>query len=157
MRLWARRRKDLTVAYPGGQPPARVILERARRLHGEIYASKVACLLEASSPLGRGCARKDWLKSCWATFAAWTPSWRSSRSAWRRGGGVRDHHDQDLRRGPVVAAILSASRGRRPLPKGPLRRVQRHCPIEVSSGPKEDLPALDEGEPPVEPRLHMAP
>jgi len=80
MRLWARRRKDLTSAR------TRV----ANRLHavvlelvpggyvGEMYASKVARLLDAFEPwaLSPRHARSS-PKSCWGTSSAWTPSWPS--------------------------------------------------------------------------------
>ena len=62
MRLWARRRKELTSsAHPGGQPPPRRHLgARPGGYAGEIYASKVARLLEALEPAGAvAAARKE--------------------------------------------------------------------------------------------------
>ncbi len=62
MRLWARRRKDLTSARTRVANRLRaVVLELVPGGYsGEIYASKVACLLEAYEPVGAvAAARKD--------------------------------------------------------------------------------------------------
>ena len=158
MRLWARRRKDLTSAR------TRV----ANRLHavilelvpggyaGEIYASQ-------SGAPARGA--------------------RAGRRRRRRPEELAEELLGDLRRldgqlnelkerlaavvaasgttttkifgvGPVVAAITVGLTGDvRPLRRqGPLRRVQRHRPDRGLLGREEDLPPVHEGQPPAEPR-----
>ena len=75
MRLWARRRKDLTSARTRVANRLRaVILELvAGGYSGEIYASKVARLLEAFEPVGAvAAARKELAEELLGTSAAWT-------------------------------------------------------------------------------------
>lgn len=87
MKLWARRRKFLTISR------TRV----ANRLHavilelvpggymGEIYANKVERLLESWSPPARSPMQgRSSPLSSWPTSAGWTPSWPRCVSAWRR-------------------------------------------------------------------------
>ncbi len=102
MRLWARRRKDLTSAR------TRV----ANRLHavilelvpggyaGEIYASKVERLLEAFGPAGAvAAARKELAEELLGDLRRLdSPAGRAQGAPGCRRDGLRDHHDQDLRR-----------------------------------------------------------
>ena len=147
MRLWARRRKDLTSSR------TRV----ANRLHavilelvpggytGEIYASKVARLLEAFEPAGAvAAARKELAEELLGDLRrldSQLAELKERLAAVVAASGTTTTKIFGV--GPVVAAItvgLTARRG--PLPRQrPLRRLQRLRPDRGLLGREEDLPA----------------
>ena len=162
MRLWARRRKDLTSSR------TRV----ANRLHavilelvpggytGEIYASKVARLLEALEPAGAvAAARKELaeellgdlcrldaqLKELKARLAAVVAA---SRTTTTKIFGV----------GPVVAAITVGLTGDvgRFADRGHFAAYNGTAPIEVSSGPKKIYRLSMRGSRQLNHAVHMA-
>ena len=162
MRLWARRRKDITSSR------TRV----ANRLHavilelvpggytGEIYASKVARLLEALEPAGAvAAARKELaeellgdlcrldaqLKELKARLAAVVAA---SRTTTTKIFGV----------GPVVAAITVGLTGDvgRFADRGHFAAYNGTAPIEVSSGPKKIYRLSMRGSRQLNHAVHMA-
>ena len=162
MRLWARRRKDLTSSR------TRV----ANRLHavilelvpggytGEIYATKVARLLEATEPAGAVAgARKELAEELLGDLRRLDAQLKelkgrlalvvaASRTTATKIFGV----------GPVVAAIavgLTGDVGRFP-DKDHFAAYNGSAPIEVSSGPKKIYRLPMRGSRQLDHALHMA-
>ena len=139
MRLWARRRKDLTAPYPGRQPPPRRHLgARPRRLHRRD-------LCQQGGPPARGVRtrrrrRRGPQGARRGTIGRPPPPGQPAGRGQGAPGGTRDglpdDHYEIFGVGPVVAAItvgLTADVGRF-ADKDHFAAYNGTAPIEVSSG-----------------------